>query len=70
MGSGSAVVERAAAALAERRLAPLTVVGELTHGAPGRVRVVDAAGRPIDADRRSWDHFASAERHGPWTGSS
>ena len=51
-------VERATAALADRGLAALTVVGELHPGSPGQVQVVDATGTVRPAPRTSWDHFA------------
>ena len=34
------------------------VVGELVEGEPGRVVIVDAAGRETVARRSGWDHFA------------
>ena len=52
------VLERSAGALARARLQPLTVVGELTAGQPGRVTLLDRENRPVRMDRASWDHFA------------
>jgi thiamine-monophosphate kinase len=51
------VIAEAAAALRERGLAPLTVVGRLEAGPAGQVTVLDEAGRPIPTPRGSWDHF-------------
>jgi len=51
------VIGRAEQALRRARLGPLSVVGRLEPGHAGQVRVVDAAGRPIQPSRASWDHF-------------
>ena len=56
------IVERAGSALEQADLAPLRIVGRLTAEAPGRVRVVDDAGREVEPTRASWDHFARNER--------
>jgi thiamine-monophosphate kinase len=61
----AAVMERAAALLAERASepqyvhapVPLKVVGRLEDGLPGQVTVLDEHGQPVSPRRGSWDHF-------------
>lgn len=36
---------------------PVTVIGEITSGEPGRIEVVDAAGNPLEIGRPGWRHF-------------
>jgi thiamine-monophosphate kinase len=36
---------------------PVTVIGEITDGEPGRIDVVDAAGNSVKIDRPGWEHF-------------
>ncbi len=38
---------------------PATVVGRITDGEPGRVKVLDSSGAEMPSNRRGWDHFAS-----------
>jgi thiamine-monophosphate kinase len=52
-----AVLESAARDLAVAGLARLSIVGELTAEAPGRVQILDLDGRPVEPSGRSWDHF-------------
>lgn len=40
--------------------APLTVVGEITRGQAGRVRLLDERGDEVAAPSAGWDHFARA----------
>ena len=51
------VIGRAERALSRARLGPLSVVGRLEPGEAGQVRVLDAAGRPVQPTQASWDHF-------------
>ena len=37
---------------------PATVVGRITAGEPGRVKVLDSSGAEMPSNRRGWDHFA------------
>jgi len=37
----------------------LTIIGEMTTGEPGKVRVLDEGGQPLALPKRGWDHFAS-----------
>lgn len=36
---------------------PITVIGEVTEGEPGKVYPVDAGGRVIEIKRAGWEHF-------------
>lgn len=47
------MVERVRSALAT----PVSVVGEVVEGEPGRVRVVDAWGSEVEVRERGWDHL-------------
>jgi thiamine-monophosphate kinase len=37
---------------------PVTVVGKITAAHPGKVELVDAAGRAVDLRKAGWDHFS------------
>jgi thiamine-monophosphate kinase len=54
-------LEAAATVLSERGMAPLTVVGRLEAGTPGKVTVIDERGRTVTPPRSSWDHFRRSE---------
>ncbi|MSQ28716.1 MAG: thiamine-phosphate kinase [Dehalococcoidia bacterium] len=45
------------AAVAERSGIPLTVIGAMAAGSPGRVTVRDARGDPLELERMGWDHL-------------
>jgi thiamine-monophosphate kinase len=36
---------------------PVTAIGEITEGEPGKIHLVDAAGRPVKIGRTGWTHF-------------
>jgi thiamine-monophosphate kinase len=36
---------------------PVTVVGEITAENPGKVTLVDGAGKPFRLNKTGWDHF-------------
>jgi thiamine monophosphate kinase len=36
---------------------PLTVIGEITKGEPGKINVLDANGKPVKISRTGWAHF-------------
>ena len=38
---------------------PITVIGEITEGTPGRVTLIDAAGKNIPWQQGGWEHFKS-----------
>jgi len=38
---------------------PVTVIGEITEGTPGKVKIVDNAGRTPDWQKKGWEHFKS-----------
>lgn len=38
---------------------PVTIIGEITAGTPGQVKVVDNAGRALDWQKKGWEHFKS-----------
>jgi thiamine-monophosphate kinase len=38
---------------------PVTVIGEITEGAPGQVRLIDATGKTIPWQQGGWEHFKS-----------
>jgi thiamine-monophosphate kinase len=38
---------------------PVTVIGEITEGTPGQVRLIDAAGKIIPWQQGGWEHFKS-----------
>jgi thiamine-monophosphate kinase len=38
---------------------PVTVIGEITKGTPGKVKVVDSAGKTLDWQKAGWEHFKS-----------
>jgi thiamine-monophosphate kinase len=38
---------------------PVTVIGEITKGTPGQVRLIDAAGKSIPWQQGGWEHFKS-----------
>jgi thiamine-monophosphate kinase len=38
---------------------PVTVIGEITEGTPGQIRLVDAAGKTIPWQQGGWEHFKS-----------
>jgi thiamine-monophosphate kinase len=39
---------------------PVTIIGEITTGQPGKIEVIDSRGNPIDTGKAGWDHFKSA----------
>ena len=45
------------AAVAERSDVPLTTIGVIGAGLPGRVMVRDASGNTLDLERMGWDHL-------------
>jgi len=51
--------EERLAALRGRVETPLTIVGEITAGPAGEVRLLDAAGVPLALTAPGWDHFAT-----------
>ena len=36
---------------------PVTVIGEITAGEPGKIKLLDAGGNPVKARRTGWAHF-------------
>jgi thiamine-monophosphate kinase len=36
---------------------PVTIIGEITAGAPGKIDIVDAAGKPVKLKKTGWTHF-------------
>jgi len=50
----------ALARVSEALGAPLAVVGEITRGPAGRVRLIDERGNEVAVPRGGWDHLASA----------
>lgn len=38
---------------------PVTVIGEITGGKPGKVILLDEAGREVEWEKRGWEHFAA-----------
>jgi len=36
---------------------PITVIGEIIEGEPGRVRLVDKEGKPFPWEQKGWEHF-------------
>jgi len=38
---------------------PVTVIGEITKGTPGEMKVVDDAGRTLGWQNKGWEHFKS-----------
>ena len=54
------VLKRASDRLMEAGLSRLHVIGELTAGTLGHVRLVDADGADVQPSRRPWDHFSHA----------
>jgi thiamine-monophosphate kinase len=50
-------LEAAARVLRGRGLAPLTIVGRLEDGEPGKVVIENERGQVITPPRTSWDHF-------------
>lgn len=51
----SSVIEKVNKALS----CPITVIGEITRGMSGQVKLVDAAGNSIPLQRAGWEHFKS-----------
>jgi thiamine-monophosphate kinase len=56
--TAAAVHGPAVAALAQRLSLPLTRLGTIENGEAGTIRVFDQQGRPVDAERRGFDHFS------------
>lgn len=55
------IIAAASLVLRERGLEPLTAVGYLEPGSPGKVIVLDEDGQPVTPPRSSWDHFRQSE---------
>jgi thiamine-monophosphate kinase len=36
---------------------PVTIIGEITGGEPGKISLVDAAGNPVKIGQTGWEHF-------------
>ena len=38
---------------------PVTIIGEITSGRDGKIKVVDEAGKPLKLSEKGWEHFVS-----------
>jgi thiamine-monophosphate kinase len=48
---------RKIAALRQDTKCPVTVIGEIIKGEPGKIELVDAQGKPVKTSRTGWKHF-------------
>jgi thiamine-monophosphate kinase len=49
------IIER----MKQRFSTPVTVIGEITRGKPGKVTLLDETGREVEWEKRGWEHFAN-----------